>query len=321
MGISVIGATATSGPQFFRYAEGYAHIAKSLTPGFYFFSAYHNDTTAGHSYTVQFFNSSNSLIASLQLTDRDSATEANVFSGSIFLSAAVSYFKLVDAISSNGALFVERNSDASAVTTLIKLTTSGSITTAVPYIAHVFGGGGAGGQGAENRGAGGGGSGYYATGALPAGTYSYTIGAGGPGGGTTGPSGGSSSINGITAAGGVGGSGASGNVVGGAGGSGGGSGSTTTTFYFGGTNGANGQTGTSAGGVGSGVPLSVLLPGSTVSAVANGAGGFYAGGNGGKSTPPAGGSAAVANTAGGGGGGTWNPGGSGGSGVIYLIEA
>jgi hypothetical protein len=322
MGISVIGGTAaTSGAEFFRYVDGYAHIAKTLTPGFYFFSAYHNDSSAGHAYTLQFFNSSNALIATLSLTDRDASVEANVFSGSVLLPAAASYFKLADALASNGALFVERGGDISLVAEIVKLSTTGSITTTKAYTAHVFGGGGAGGQGGSGIGSGGGGSGYYSTGALPIGTYSYTIGAGGVGGGTVGPSGGTSSIHTISALGGSGGSGATGTQVGGAGGSGGGGGTTSAAFTLGGTNGANGENGVVSGGVGSGVAANIILPGSAAGSGRGAAGGFYAGGNSGASTPTGGGGAGIANTAAGGGGGSWGVGGSGGSGVIFLIGA
>lgn len=321
MGISVIGgAPATSGTEFFHYVDGYAHIAKTLTPGFYFFSAYHNDSNA-HAYTLQFFDSSNALITTLSLIDRDSSVAANVFSGSVLLPVAASYFKLIDVVNSFGALFVEKGGDQSLVAEIVKLSTTGSITTTKPYTAHVFGGGGAGGQGGSGIGSGGGGSGYYSTGALPVGTYSFTIGAGAGGGGTVGASGGTSSIHTISALGGSGGSGSTGSQVGGAGGSGGGGGTNSAAFTLGGTNGANGQNGVVSGGTGSGVAANIILPGSTTGSERGAAGNFYAGGNSGASTPTGSGSGGLANTACGGGGGSWGPGGPGGSGVIFLIGA
>lgn len=223
-----------------------------------------------------------------------------------------------------------------SVVNVQKILSSRTVTIDSAVTVYAFGGGGGGGGGAPNSpGGGGGGSGYIATGNLPAGTYTATIGAGGNGGYyNTGGVGGATSIGDVVASGGNPGSGSV-DSFGGDGGSGGGDGGTGGS-PLGGANGANGGAtgfGYGTGGVGSGVtipvfagnyPSSMIFPESVAGTSQRSAGIFYAGGSGAQSVGY--GSAAGANSASGGGGGLASSGNiqkgeNGGSGLIFLVGA
>lgn len=199
--------------------------------------------------------------------------------------------------------------------------TSQSITLANSASVALLGGGGSGGSAVNSsRNPGGGGSGFLTHGTINAGTYTLTVGAGGPvvGGESAGASGGATTFSTFNAAGGGGGGFASGA----SGGSGGG---------FQGDGGWGGNSG--AGGTGSGVTPNLFTVTSANRGIAGpvaGAGGLYGGGAGGSNVGNNGGTAissgasAVSGTGGGGGGAkTWNSatvtGGAGGSGALWVL--
>jgi len=331
-GGGVVGATT----DIFLISGGIALIERVLPVGLYAFRAQSNSATEA-SGTIQFRNAGGDVISSITLVDSNTGGTSSAFIGSAFLTeeAASVYYSGPNI---SGWLEMSYSISQGAKRILAVTTTSAEFLLPFSATAYVFGAGGGGGSGGNvsGGGGGGGGSGFLATGSVAAGTYNAVIGAGGgqsdPGNiSSNGLQGGTSSFGTIDAIGGDGGLHGNNGATGGNGGSGGGAGrkpGETVGFGFGGIDGAaGGDNGTATGGTGSGVAQALFyLPQSQAGASTTNAGIFYAGGNGGNAATNTTGQTAAANSASGGGGGSrasGNPsaGSTGGSVVIYLVEA
>lgn len=354
MSVSVFPAPATGGAtggmttDIFPISGGISLVQKTFPLGLYAFKA-QSSTVTEASGTVEFRDADENVLASVTLVDSNTGGTSSPYFGALDLpqEAAFMFFS-----GANFSGFLEMSySTSEGLKKIAAITTTASYVLPYSATAYVFGGGGAGGGAALDRsGGGGGGSGYLATGSVTPGTYSVVIGAGGLRSAETrdadGLAGGTSSFGDISASGGDGGlrsATTAGGANGGDGGCGGGGGrpdtSFSTSFGVGGEDGADGADHPGAtvdrglGGTGSGVAFSggFFLPTSEASPTARFSGIFYAGGNGGSGSSNLQANNALANTAAGGGGGSRTSGtsgadpvgraGTGGSGVIYLVEA
>jgi hypothetical protein len=289
------------------------------------FTGYGNNLAVTPLIAATFLNSSSQVISTVTLQNFDTGSSANPSQALIeiptqaeiisFNSTTYTVFVLAEYIK-----IIEP-----PTTSVTKYTSSQTITFNSPATVTLLGGGGGGGAvtGNNNQVRAGGGSGYITTGTVGAGTHTLAIGAGGG----SQANGGSTTFAGLSAAGGINGASTS------AGGSGGGAAGTTNTTpgRAGGTNGSNAPV---AGGIGSGVQATLFRAGAGGSGGFNGpggAGGVYAGGGGSGmafyefAVSPGG--TAAPNTGGGGGGAisvtglAANPGGSGGSGALYVLQS
>lgn len=307
-------------------------FSSALQPGLYEIESW-AQTAATVTGAIKFFSATGTELAQASFLDYDTGSTAN--SSKVFVNLTSEAAFIQANLSAVCNISVTRYSNATFGRIVATYTSSSSVT--IPAGCTVFllggGGGGAGGGFQVGTAGSGGGSGYWTTTNPPAGTYSFTVGAGGAFGNYAGSApgaGGSTTFNGVTAAGGSpGGVGA----AGGAGGSGGGGMSNNGTAPgAGGNNGSSGSAGaTSAGGAGSGVAVPInpifnltSVPQPTGVDARGTAGGFAAGGNGGSYGAGGGGGGAAAGTGGGGGGasgtsGSGPNGGAGGSGLVAIL--
>lgn len=298
----------------------------TFSPGHYAFYLHPSAGTTFSSPTVVFSDSSDSEIISVTLVDSDlDGTATSPWVGYVYLTEEAAKLSFNQGTSVAGNLRVSY-SNAPVMSAVIKYTSSTSgVVMNSPFRAIVFGGGGSGGraQGYYGWNGGGGGSGYMTdVSDIPAGTYNITVGG----------AGGTSSVGNYNAAPGNGGGAPTNSTSsGGSGGSGGGAPSNNSSVWIGGINGNDGAWGGSnvgLPGTGSGVPtpdtgIYGASPQAGAASVGT-AGVFLAGGSSGRSGYNRTGDSAPANSASGGGGGastdTSNEyGGSGGSGVVYLV--
>lgn len=330
MGVSVFPVASTGAASTVWYnianANQFHRIAATIDPGFYEIQCYSSGLSSSPTVKVDFMNNSDTVLATFTTVDEDTGSTSNSTYGLVLVPSGVTRLGFTPN-DSNVNVGIRKLSDTRLSPNLAvsTYTTSGSVTLSGSATILLLGGGGAGGggNGFASPG-GGGGSGYINTITRNAGTYNFTIGAGGTGvAGQAGGTGGTTTFDGSSAAGGGGASQSNGGYTVGQGGAGGSNGA--------GGNFSAGQNGSP----GSGVALPSWGPppgtagnnsagngnsgGTGGGTYAGGGVGSYGSGNGGGTW---GGSASGRGGGGGGGTGLATPagGGTGGGGAVYILN-
>lgn len=310
---SLGGASSTLESFAISLENGRSIIQETFVPGVYTF------TTPSGVYSITFYDNNNSVVA--HFSSLSSFTEIPVTiaeeASKLVVTSTVAEAPITVSYTASGSKV--------PISAITEITTTQSVTITEPTFAVVIGGGG-GGRWTNDRGGGGGGSGYVSYGILAPGTYTATIGVGGG----NSADGSASTIGSITADGGKTGITARSGGDGGSGGGGGTDQSGGASYgALGGSLGGDGNLANNVNptacpaGIGSGVSLQALIGGAGGDgrgAFNSGGGGrLYSGGGGcgGDSYTSAGQNALYAT---GGGGGGKSSGGSGGDGLILLIE-
>ena len=290
-GTSIVWAdTSAGGSTWFDYTYSPTTLVRygqTLEAGYYWFQVFDKNGGAAPTGTIGVYDDTMTKITDVTITasaspNGDALGRLNLASTATYLTFSLDGDCLVVITNSGEAV----PADASTTPTII--TTTQSVVLSEASDVYIFGGGGAGaGRGGGNNGYSGGGSGYLtlAT-AVPAGTYSAVIGAGGAGSANYGAaaSGGITSFGAYNAAGGVGGN----EGTGGDGGSGGAGGrnsnpNSAQNGVNGGVDGNDGTASNGPGGTGSGVSLPwfiVVPPAATADTNNTEGGGQYGGGAG-----------------------------------------
>lgn len=303
------------------------HISAAIIdPGFYEITCFAPGLTSSPTVKVDFMNNSNTVLATFTTVDNEDNNSRNSTYGLVLVPSGVTRLGFTPS-DSNVNVRITKLSDTRTAPSLAvsTYTSSGSVTLSGSATILLLGGGGAGGGGNNfSQPGGGGASGFITTITRNAGTYNFTVGAGGTGvAGLAGGGGGTTTFDGSTAGGGNGGQRSFNGYTAGQGGDGG-------------SNGAGGNNSAGANGnPGSGVALPSWGPppgNAGNNSVGNGnaggtGGGTYAGGGVGSwgSGNGSGTWGGGANGRGGGGGGgtglsNTSGGGSGQGGAVYILN-
>jgi hypothetical protein len=332
MGISTFpvasagGGGTTTSWYLIANANQFHRIAAEVEPGFYEIQCYAPALTSSPTVKVDFMNNSDTVLATFTTVDNDTGSTANSTYGLVLVPSGVTRLGFTPS-DSNVNVGITKLADTRLAPNLAvsTYTSSGSVTLSGSATILLLGGGAAGGGGNSFANPGGGGaSGFITTITRNAGTYNFTVGAGGTGvSGLKGGAGGTTTFDGSTALGGDGGQRAFSSYTTGEGG-------------IGGSNGGGGNLSAGTNGTpGSGVALPSWGP--TPGAAGNNSagngnaggtgGGTYAGGGvgswgSGNGSGTAGGGATGRGGGGGGGTGLANtsPGGSGQGGAVYILN-